>query len=116
MAGGSLSHFFAVAGALGNTICLNATEVSVLFGPRMLRLMLAAEQEREEGGTGGSPGLDVVIIGGGATGVELAAELREASSAYVNYGFDQLDGKRDVRITILEGAPRVLAPLPEKVS
>jgi NADH dehydrogenase len=58
----------------------------------------------------------VVIIGGGATGVELAAELREASSAYVNYGFEQLDGKRDVRITILEGAPRVLAPLPEKVS
>jgi NADH dehydrogenase len=110
---GSTSNYFGVPGAREHTISLNATEDAERFRLRMLRLMLAAEQRREEGQGGG---LDVVIIGGGATGVELAAELREASSAYVNYGFDQLDGQRDVRITILEGAPRVLAPLPEKVS
>lgn len=110
---GSISNYFGVPGAREHTISLNATEDAERFRLRMLRLMLAAEQDREEGK---GAGLDVVIIGGGATGVELAAELREASSAYVNYGFDQLDGKRDVRITILEGAPRVLAPLPEKVS
>lgn len=116
---GSTSNYFGVPGAQEHTISLNATEDAERFRLRMLRLMLAAEQEREdqqEQGRGGAAGLDVVIIGGGATGVELAAELREASSAYVNYGFDQLDGRRDVRITILEGAPRVLAPLPEKVS
>jgi NADH dehydrogenase len=96
-----------------HTISLNATEDAERFRLRMLRLMLAAEQDHEEGK---GSGLDVVIIGGGATGVELAAELREASGAYVTYGFDQLDVKRDVRITILEGASRVLAPLPEKVS
>jgi NADH dehydrogenase len=61
-------------------------------------------------------GLDIVIIGGGATGVELAAELREASGAYAAYGFNRLQVQRDVRITLLEGAPRILAPLPEKVS
>ncbi|WP_036166254.1 NAD(P)/FAD-dependent oxidoreductase [Massilia sp. 9096] len=61
-------------------------------------------------------GLDIVIIGGGATGVELAAELREASGAYAVYGFSRLQVQRDVRITLLEGAPRILAPLPEKVS
>jgi NADH dehydrogenase len=61
-------------------------------------------------------GLDIVIIGGGATGVELAAELREASGAYAAYGFNRLQVQRDVRITLLEGAPRVLAPLPERVS
>jgi NADH dehydrogenase len=60
--------------------------------------------------------VDVVIIGGGATGVELAAELREASDVYATYGFRQLQAERDVRITLLEGAPRILAPLPEKVS
>ncbi|CAN7438882.1 NAD(P)/FAD-dependent oxidoreductase [Massilia sp. LjRoot122] len=113
LAVGSTSNYFGVPGAQEHTISLNATEDAERFRLRMLRLMLAAEQEHEEGkGTG----LDVVIIGGGATGVELAAELREASGAYVTYGFDQLDVKRDVRITILEGAPRVLAPLPEKVS
>ncbi|MCA1856333.1 NAD(P)/FAD-dependent oxidoreductase [Massilia oculi] len=117
LAVGSTSNYFGVPGAQENTISLNATEDAERFRLRMLRLMLAAEQEHEEHaepGQGG--GLDVVIIGGGATGVELAAELREASRAYVTYGFDQLDVKRDVRITILEGAPRVLAPLPEKVS
>ncbi len=110
---GSVSNYFGVPGAQEHTISLNATEDAERFRLRMLRLMLAAEQDREEGKGGG---LDVVIIGGGATGVELAAELREASGAYVTYGFDQLDVRRDVRITILEGAPRVLAPLPEKVS
>lgn len=113
LAVGSTSNYFGVPGAQEHTISLNATEDAERFRLRMLRLMLAAEQDHVEGkGTG----LDVVIIGGGATGVELAAELREASGAYVTYGFDQLDVKRDVRITILEGAPRVLAPLPEKVS
>jgi len=72
-------------------------------------------------GSGVSPrrpadGLDIVIIGGGATGVELAAELREASGAYAAYGFNRLQVQRDVRITLLEGAPRILAPLPERVS
>jgi NADH dehydrogenase len=72
-------------------------------------------------GAGVSPrrpadGLDIVIIGGGATGVELAAELREASGAYAAYGFNRLQVQRDVRITLLEGAPRILAPLPERVS
>ena len=110
---GSVSNYFGVPGAQEHTISLNATEDAERFRLRMLRLMLAAEQDHEEGK---GSGLDVVIIGGGATGVELAAELREASGAYVTYGFDQLDVRRDVRITILEGAPRVLAPLPEKVS
>jgi len=113
---GSVSNYFGVPGAQEHTISLNATEDAERFRLRMLRLMLAAEQDHEEKGSQGAGGLDVVIIGGGATGVELAAELREASGAYVTYGFDQLDVKRDVRITILEGAPRVLAPLPEKVS
>ena len=60
--------------------------------------------------------VDIVIIGGGATGVELAAELREASSVYASYGFERLDALRDVHLTLLEGAPRILSPLPEKVS
>jgi NADH dehydrogenase len=35
---------------------------------------------------------------------------------YAAYGFGDLKPMRDVRITIIEGAPRVLAPLPERVS
>lgn len=115
MAVGSTSNYFGVPGARENTISLNATEDAERFRLRLLRLMAVAEQAREER-PDAVAALDVVIIGGGATGVELAAELREASGVYATYGFSRLQVKRDVRITLLEGAPRILAPLPERVS
>jgi NADH dehydrogenase len=113
LAVGSTSNYFGVPGAPEHTISLNATEDAERFRLKLLRLLASAEQNKEEGQ---QAGLDVVIIGGGATGVELAAELREASGAYAVYGFSHLEVQRDVRITLLEGAPRILAPLPERVS
>ena len=116
---GSTSNYFGVPGARENTISLNATEDAERFRLTLLRLMARVEQEMYEGGQKEGDlhdGIDIVIIGGGATGVELAAELREASGVYTSYGFHQLDAKRDVRITLLEGADRILAPLPERVS
>jgi NADH dehydrogenase len=110
---GSTSNYFGVPGAREHTISLNATEDAERFRLRLLRLMARA-QERVAGN--GRAGLDIVIIGGGATGVELAAELREASGVYASYGFNRLQVERDVRITLLEGAPRILAPLPERVA
>jgi NADH dehydrogenase len=112
---GSTSNYFGVPGAREHTISLNATEDAERFRLRLLRLMATAEQAREER-KDVDAALDVVIIGGGATGVELAAELREASGVYATYGFSRLQVKRDVHITLLEGAPRILAPLPERVS
>ncbi len=110
---GSVSNYFGVSGASEHTISLNATEDAERFRLKMLELLAMAEQRKA---AQPDAGLDIVIIGGGATGVELAAELREASGVYADYGFRQLDPTRDVRITLLEGAPRILAPLPERVS
>jgi NADH dehydrogenase len=112
---GSTANYFGVPGAREHTISLNVTEDAERFRLRLLRLMAVAEQAREERHDANAA-LDVVIIGGGATGVELAAELREASGVYATYGFSRLQVQRDVRITLLEGAPRILAPLPERVS
>ncbi|MGV7207309.1 NAD(P)/FAD-dependent oxidoreductase [Oxalobacteraceae bacterium A2-2] len=110
---GSTSNYFGVPGAEQHTISLNATEDAERFRLTLLKLLTMAELQAE-----GAPpaGIDIVIIGGGATGVELAAELREASGVYAAYGFQQLQALRDVRITLLEGAPRILAPLPDKVA
>jgi len=113
MAVGSTSNYFGVPGAAEHTISLNATEDAERFRLTLLKLLTLAELKKS---TQPNAGVDVVIIGGGATGVELAAELREASGVYAAYGFRQLQAERDVRITLLEGAPRILAPLPEKVS
>lgn len=113
LAVGSTSNYFGVPGAQENTISLNATEDAERFRLTLLKLLAMAEQRQ---GDAGHPGVDIVIIGGGATGVELAAELREASGVYAAYGFQNLNAIKDVRITLLEGAPRILAPLPERVS
>jgi NADH dehydrogenase len=110
---GSVSNYFGVPGAQEHTISLNATEDAEGFRLKMLRLLTMADMRKD---SMPDAGLDIVIIGGGATGVELAAELREASSVYGDYGLQRLDPRRDVRITLLEGAPRILAPLPERVS
>ncbi|TFW15464.1 NAD(P)/FAD-dependent oxidoreductase [Massilia arenosa] len=110
---GSTSNYFGVPGAQEYTISLNATEDAERFRLTLLKLLAMADERKVEGTQGG---VDIVIIGGGATGVELAAELREASGVYAAYGFGHLDVQRDVRITLLEGAPRILAPLPERVS
>jgi NADH dehydrogenase len=116
LAVGSTSNYFGVPGARENTISLNATEDAERFRLTLLRLMARVEQEMHEAPGSTHPGIDIVIIGGGATGVELAAELREASGVYMSYGFRQMDAQRDVRITLLEGAERILAPLPDRVS
>nr|WP_279389485.1 FAD-dependent oxidoreductase [Paracandidimonas soli] len=60
--------------------------------------------------------LHIAIVGGGATGVELAAELVEALASLVYYGIDELQPGRDVQITLIEGDDRILSALPEKQS
>jgi len=110
---GSTSNYFGVRGASENTISLNAPEDAERFRLKVLKLLTLAELQK---GAQANPRLDIVIIGGGATGVELAAELYEAMHEYADYGFHQLDIKNSFHITLLEGASRILAPLPERVS
>jgi NADH dehydrogenase len=60
--------------------------------------------------------LHVAIVGAGATGVELAAELHKATRRLVGYGLDRIDPERDIKISLIEAAPRVLPALPERLS
>jgi NADH dehydrogenase len=110
---GSTANHFNVPGAAEFTLSLNRPADAEQFRLRMLKLLTAAELRKSAGAQGQ---VRIVIIGGGATGVELAAELREASVVHSRYGFRRLDPNKDVQITLLEGADRILAPLPEKVS
>ena len=110
---GSTANHFNVPGAAEFTLSLNRPADAERFRLRMLKLLTAADLRKSAGAEGQ---VRIVIIGGGATGVELAAELREASVVHSRYGFRRLDPHRDVQITLLEGADRILSPLPEKVS
>ena len=61
--------------------------------------------------------LHVAIIGAGATGTELAAELHRTARAIVAYGLDRIDPERkDIHIVLIEAAERILPALPERIS
>jgi NADH dehydrogenase len=60
--------------------------------------------------------LKVVIIGAGATGVELAAELHRTTREVVAYGLDRVDPDKDIKVTVVEAADRILPSLPPRLS
>jgi len=60
--------------------------------------------------------LSVCIVGGGATGVELAAELREATEQLGLHGIDKLRKPQSFNITLIEAGERLLAALPANIA
>jgi NADH dehydrogenase len=59
--------------------------------------------------------LTFVIIGGGATGVEMAGAIAEIARQTLAKDFRRIDA-RSARIILLEAGPRVLPTLPEDLS
>jgi NADH:ubiquinone reductase (H+-translocating) len=60
--------------------------------------------------------LQVAIIGAGATGTELAAELHYSTRELVAYGLEGIDPEQDIKIHLIEAADRILPALPERLS
>jgi NADH dehydrogenase len=117
---GSVTNFFNTPGAHEHAIAVDTVDQAEHFRRRLIAACMRAQNrlDRRAGDTERStrPQVDIAIIGGGATGVELSAELRNTAQVLGAYGLHQLDPRRDVHITIIEAAPRILAPLPEHVA
>ncbi len=110
---GSVSNDFGVPGVAEHSIAIDTP----IEAERFHRKLLAASVRADAAKAAGEPGhVDVVIIGAGATGVELAAEIRQTTKTHAAYGLEHLDPPRDVRITVVEAAPRILPPLPERIA
>ena len=60
--------------------------------------------------------LQVAIVGAGATGVELAAELHNTTRELAAYGLDKIDPDKDIQISLIDATDRLLPGLPEKIS
>jgi len=60
--------------------------------------------------------LKVAIIGAGATGVELSAELHRTTRAVISFGMDRVDPDKDLKVILIEAAPRILPALPMRIS
>ncbi|MEO7402290.1 MAG: NAD(P)/FAD-dependent oxidoreductase, partial [Burkholderiales bacterium] len=80
------------------------------------RILLAYEHaERETDDAKRAPWLTFVVIGAGATGVELAGTMAEIARHTLQGEFRRFDS-RAARILLLEGGPRVLPAFPEDLS
>ena len=110
---GSQTNDFGTPGAAEHTIQLDTPQAARRFNERLINACIRA-QSVPPGADGGR--LTVTIVGGGATGVELAAELHAAARVLAHYGFDHIHPQRDLRIVLVEAAPRVLSQLPERLS
>ncbi len=59
--------------------------------------------------------LTFVIVGAGATGLELSGALAEIARETLRHDFRRIN-PQEARIILIEGAPRVLGPFPEDLS
>jgi NADH dehydrogenase len=110
---GSVSNDFGVPGASLHPISLDTPQDAERFHRRLLAMCVRADGRAPRGA---SREVHIVIIGAGATGVELAAEIRQTTRAHAAYGLDHIDPSRDIRITVLEAYSRVLPPLSDHVA
>lgn len=113
MSVGSLSNDFATPGVAEHAMKLETAADAQRFRTRIINACIRAHAQ----GTPLRPEqLKVAIIGAGATGVELAAELHRTTREMVAFGLDRVDADKDIRVSVIEAAPRVLPALPERLS
>ncbi|HML29252.1 MAG TPA: NAD(P)/FAD-dependent oxidoreductase, partial [Hyphomicrobium sp.] len=110
---GSISNDFRTPGVKENAIMLDTPEQAERFNRRILNACVRAYAQPGPVRPGQ---LHVAIIGAGATGTELSAELHHAARGLVEFGLDKIDPEKDFKITLIEAAPRILPALPERLS
>lgn len=110
---GSVSSDFGIPGVRDYASMLDSTPDAERFHRR---LIAACARANAAGEAGARPDVNVVIIGAGATGVELSAQLRDTTRVLASYGLASFDAGRQVRIKMLEAAARILPAMPRRVS
>jgi NADH dehydrogenase len=111
---GSITNDFGTPGVASNCLFLDTRSQADRFRQQLLNhclrvsrsLSVAPESEQF---------VRVAIVGAGATGVELAAELYNAASALRYYGLEVFDESR-LQVTLIEASERILPALPQKLS
>jgi NADH dehydrogenase len=110
---GSTTNDFGIKGARDYSIALDTQGQAERFHRRLHNALLRAQTQEEPVQAGQ---LEVVIVGAGATGIELAAELHNTTRELTAYGLDKIDPDKDIRISLIEASDRILPALPKKLS
>ncbi|UTV28721.1 NAD(P)/FAD-dependent oxidoreductase [Photobacterium atrarenae] len=106
---GSTSNDFRTPGVREHCIFLDSPEQAHRFRTEMNNQFLKLHANKEQ------KSVDIAIVGAGATGVELSAELHNAVKELRNYGFGDLDSSR-LNVNLVEAGERILPALPPRIS
>ncbi|WP_295961172.1 NAD(P)/FAD-dependent oxidoreductase [Rhodoferax sp.] len=113
MAVGSRSNDFGTPGVDQHALKLETLADAERFHRRMLDACVRANAQetplRPEQ-------LQVAVIGAGATGVELVAQLHRTTREVVAFGLDRIDPERDIKLNLIEAADRILPALSPRLS
>jgi NADH:ubiquinone reductase (H+-translocating) len=107
---GSTSNDFNTPGIKEHCIFLDSASQAHRFRNKLLNQLLRIQRLPSKDSQ-----VRIAIVGGGATGVELSAELHHAVAEIHNYGFSEVSSSQ-LKVTLVEAGPRILPALPERIS
>lgn len=107
---GSVTNDFGTEGVKEHCIFLDTRAQAERFHRTFLSHYYRAKAAGE-----GDDKLSIAIVGAGATGVELAAEVHHAAEVLMQYGLDEIKAA-DVKISLIEAATHVLPALNHHIS
>ncbi|MGG7781717.1 NAD(P)/FAD-dependent oxidoreductase [Klebsiella aerogenes] len=110
MALGSTSNDFNTPGVKEHCIFLDSSEQAKVFHQQMLNQFLRYSADPQASGK-----VNIAIVGGGATGVELSAELHNAVKELRSYGYKDLTNEA-LNVSLIEAGDGILPALPKRIS
>lgn len=110
---GSQSNDFGTAGVREHALKLESHEDAARFNRKLMNACFRAQAQR---GPLTKAQLRVCIIGAGATGVELAAELHRTGREVLGVAGAEPTGPTKLEIHLVEAADRILPALPPRLS
>lgn len=113
LAGGAVTNFFGNANVEQNAFSMKTVTESIRLRNKLLENFERAETEEKEEAR--QVLLNVVIVGGGPSGVEIAGALAEMKRNILPRDYPDLDAKK-VNIYLLDAGDRLLAAMDRKSS
>lgn len=110
---GSISNDFGTLGIQEHCYMLDSKHQAQNFQKRLLNQFLQKSQQAQNLET--ITPTRLAIVGAGATGVELSAELNHVVDVVRIYDIDNNQGQ-PLNIDLIEAGPRILPALPEKIA
>ena len=113
LAVGSVTNDFGIPGVREHCLFLDTRKQADHFHQSLLKHYFLAQTQQESLRAGQ---LNIAIAGGGATGVELSAELHRANQQLAAFSPAQAKPGHNMKITIIEGNQHILPALPIRLS